>query len=534
MDIVRGPRLPSWLAELTGETLSELLIGAVGRGPQRMALVWGDGPQPERWDYADLLRRSEAAAGTLLRRGLQPGDRLLTWADNDPWLVAAYFGAWRIGAVLVPLDKRMATDVALRVGRRTRPKLLLAGANLTAEQTDGFGVPMLRVSAEDLAGDPQASEALPPPPAPDTLAEILFTSGTTADPKGVALTHAQMIHNVRCITLAAGRGRERGLVLLPLSHMYGQMVPLFHGLLTGSQMTFPATLTPRALVALLRRDRITAITGVPALLRLLLDGIESEARKQGRLDTFRRALALARLLPMPLRRLLFRDIHRRFGGELRILSCGGAKLTPELQLAWEHMGVLVVQGYGATECAAVAGHTRHSRRPGTVGPPFTEIEVRIAPDGEILARGPNVMEGYWEQPEETARVIVDGWAHTGDAGRFEEHGELVILGRTRDRIALPSGLKVYPEDVESALIEEPAVRAAVVLDAGEGLLGAVLVAASADTTDDELGEAVTSVNGRLAQHQRIRRWRRWPEEDFPRTHTLKIRREPVASRFSML
>lgn len=534
MDVIRGPRLPRWLAELTGETLWELLAAAVSRCPQRIAIVWGDDADPERWTYTDLLRRSEAAARTLFGHGVRAGDRLLTWSDNDPWLVAAFFGAWRLGALVVPLDRRMSLDVALRIGRRARPGLLLAGSNLSAEETDGFGTPLLRVTAETLGAEMQLSEAMPPPPAPEAPAEILFTSGTTADPKGVVLTHRQMIHNVRCITLAAGRDPERGLVLLPLSHMYGQMVPLFHGLLTGSQMTFPATLSPRALVSLLQRDRITAITTVPALLRLLLDGIESEARKQGRLETFRRALSIARFLPMAMRRLLFRDIHRRFGDELRILSCGGAKLTPELQLAWEHMGVLVVQGYGATECAAIAGHSRRSRRPGTVGPPFTEIEVRIASDGEILARGPNVMEGYWEQPDETAQVIVDGWAHTGDAGRFDAHGELIILGRTRDRITLPSGLKVYPEDTEAALIEEPAIRAAVVLDTGEGLLVAVLLAPSTATTDNELTEAVASANRRLSPHQRIRRWRRWPEEDFPRTHTLKVKRGPVAEWFATL
>jgi long-chain acyl-CoA synthetase len=202
-------------------------------------------------------------------------------------------------------------------------------------------------------------------------------------------------------------------------------------------------------------------------------------------------------------------------------------------MAWEAMGVRVVQAYGATECMAIVGHDRNSRRPGTVGRPMAGMQVTIAPDGELLARGPNATDGYWKRPEETAAVLAGGWVHTGDAARIDEHGEIVILGRTRDRIALPNGMKVYPEDIEQAVRDaSPAVRDAVALEPSPGQLALVVLAASAEVDDAAIDSAVRAANATLALHQRVRRWRRWPEADFPRTHTLKVRRGEVATWFA--
>lgn len=534
---IRGPTLPARVAEMTGETLVELLERAIGRSPDAIAFVIPRGREIERWTFSDLLTRSDQIAGVLRRHRVRSGDRIVTWSANDPWLAAAYFAIWRLGAVIVPLDLRMAQDVVMRICARTRPTLVLAGPEVSRDQVHALGVPALAVSAEGLSGggpdaDAAVIDALPAPPNPDALCEILYTSGTTGDPKGVALTHRQMVHNVRAVTHNAGTRRERALALIPFSHMYGQMVPLLYGLVSGSQITFLAKMSPDDLLEALRRDRITAITAVPALLTLMLHRIEAEAERQGRLGRLRRARAIGLRLPFPIRRLLFRSVLQRLGGSLALFSSGGAKLAPDLQLAWEAMGIRVVQGYGATECAAIASHTRHSRRPGTVGRPMAEISVRLGHDGELLARGPCVMTGYWEDPEATARAIVDGWAQTGDEAQIDAHGEIVILGRTRDRIALPNGLKVYPDDVEDALVRYGGVKAAVVLEASPGRLAAILVPREPETADDELSAAVKRANAALATHQRVRRWRRWPDEDLPRTHTLKVRRSVVADWFA--
>ncbi len=544
--ILVGPPVPERLRALTGETLIELLERAVERNPEASVCVMPRGLRLERWTYRDLELNSRQVAEALAARGVGPGARVATWAANDPWLVAAYFAVWRLGASVVPLDLRMAPDVAIRIGRTVRPVLTLAGGAVSDRDAAALGAPVLRVDPETLlagagtgttdpthAGrEPTADAADQPSPVavsvePDTLAEVLFTSGTTSDPKGVMLTHGQMIHNARTIALTAGIHRERALALIPLSHMYGQIVPLLYGLLTGSQLTFLPALTPSALMAAMRRDRVTVITAVPQLLKLLMDGIEAEATREGRLDRLHRVRRIALRLPIPVRRLLFRSVLERFGGELRTITCGGAALSADLQLAWEALGIVIVQGYGATECATIAGHTRDARRPGTVGPPLAGMEVRIGPDGELIARGPNVMLGYWDKPEQTAEVIVDGWAHSGDAAEIDPHGELIVHGRTRDRIALPNGLKVYPEDVEAAIVEAGPVRAAVVFEASPGRLAAVLLPADAAATDADLDAAVDRANHVLSPHQRVRRWVRWPDPDLPRTHTLKVRRAEV-------
>jgi long-chain acyl-CoA synthetase len=528
--ILTGPPVATDIAKRSGETLVELLDLAVARNPGDPVFVMPRASELEHWTYEELGKASSQVSATLSARGVRSGDRVVTWAANDPWLVAAYFAVWRLGAVIVPLDLRMAPEVAVRIGRAAEPVLTLAGPDVAASSAAALGVPVMGIDAATLTAEPMGQ--LPSPPSSSDLAEVLFTSGTTSDPKGVTLTHGQLIHSARTIAMTAGLRRERALALLPLSHMYGQIVPLFYGLMCGCRLTFLPSLTPSALLTAMKRDRITVLTAVPALLRLLMDGVEAEGLRTGKSAQLHRVRAVSRHLPMRTRRLLCRSILSRFGGELATITCGGAMLPPELQSAWEAIGIAVVQGYGATECASIAGHTRKSRRPGTVGPPLAGIEVRIAADGELLARGPNMMSGYWGKPELTAQVLAEGWAHSGDAAEIDRHGEIVIRGRTRDRIALPNGLKVYPEDIEIALAEAAAISAAVVIEAEPGRLAAILIPAG--TADDNaLEAAVKQANASLSPQQRVRRWVRWDGADFPRTHTLKVRRDEVKAWYAI-
>ena len=526
-----GPPVPAGVARRTGETLVELLDRAVARGPGAGVFVMPRGIRLERWTYAELGLRSRRLATVLAGLGVSRGTRVATWAANDPWLVAAYFAIWRLGAVVVPLDLRMAADVAVRIGRSAEPVLTLAGPDIPVADASALGAPVLTLeNLREMADETEPCVSVQAASS-DTIAEILFTSGTTSDPKGVMLTHGQLVHSARTIAITAGLRRERALALIPLSHMYGQLVPVFYGLVAGCQLTFLAVLTPTTLVAAMRRDRITVITAVPQLLRLLMDGIEAEAARRGRLEQLRRLQRVALHLPLRARRMLFRSVLARFGGELRTITCGGALLPAELQRSWEALGVVVIQGYGSTECPSITGHTRTARRMGTVGLPLAGMTVRLAPDGEVLVRGPNVMAGYWRKPDDTAVALAGGWAHSGDAAEIDAHGELVIRGRTRDRITLPSGLKVYPDDVEAAIGEDTAIRGAVVLESSSGRLAAVLLPATPEVGDDELDRAIGHANDRLAAHQRVGTWVRYDGDDFPRTHTLKVRRRDVEDWF---
>jgi long-chain acyl-CoA synthetase len=524
-----GPAIPEALRARTGGTLLELFDRAVARTPDDVVFVMPRGLAIERWTYGQLEERTGLVARLLAANGVTHGSRVVTWSPNDPWLVAAYFATWSLGGVVVPLDLRMSSGVVERIGQQVGPTLTIAGPGLERSAAELLPGPILALPF-DLSG---LDGAEPPALLPSTVVrstdpcQILYTSGTTADPKGVEMTHGQLVHNGLAIAQRVGMRRERALSLLPLSHLYGQIVPLLHGLISNSQVTFLPTLTPNSLSAALVRDRITAITAVPQILRLLLDRVEAEADRRGRRERLDRARRIAARLPMGTRRILFRSALARFGGALETISCGGARLDPALQAAWEAMGIRIIQGYGATECAAITGHSRTSRRPGSVGEVMGGVEIAFGDSGEILVRGPGVMTGYWARPDETAAVLIDGWLQTGDAGTLDEHGELRLLGRTRDRIALPNGLKVYPEDVEAELVKSADVRAAVVFEAAPGRLAAVLVPSDPATDDGTLNGAVDAANARLGQHQRVRDWVRWPEPDFPRTHTLKIRRREV-------
>jgi len=305
--------------------------------------------------------------------------------------------------------------------------------------------------------------------------------------------------------------------------------------------------TPRVIFEAFREERVTTMVLVPQLLELFWLGLMREVKRQGKEDLFNRSRKIARFLPYWARRLLFRRIHRQLGGSLRLMVSAGAYLQPSLQQAWEDLGIIVLQGYGATECGPAAA-TRESDHPhATVGKTTAPVELRLEEGtNEILIAGPTVFDGYWKDPAATAAVMTDGWYRTGDVGRFDRRGNLVLMGRTKNIIVLPNGLNVYPEDVENVLADV-GLEQAVVIETAPGRLEAVVLspdappiitpnspAPSAPATAEEVAALrarieplIKQANTRLSQFQRLDDFRIWPEADFPRTHTLKIRRSEV-------
>jgi long-chain acyl-CoA synthetase len=284
---------------------------------------------------------------------------------------------------------------------------------------------------------------------------------------------------------------------------------------------------------------------VPQVLDLFWSAIEREVEKTGRTAAFNRLRSIARRLPVPARRLIFRRVHAQLGGSFRIFVSAGAFLPPALQQAWEDMGVTVLQGYGATETGTGSCTTLQDHGLGTVGRPPEGIEMRIVDDGEIQFRGPTLFKGYWQAPGLTAAAFTDdGWYKTGDIGHFDSAGRLILSGRKRDIIVLPNGFNVYPEDLENAL-RIAGLRDSVVLETRPGRIEAVLLppstmpvrqpaqdlgfdpAAPPAEMRAQIDAAVKAANGTLGPNQRIVGWRLWPESDFPRTHTLKVKRDQV-------
>jgi long-chain acyl-CoA synthetase len=505
----------------------------LGRFLERIADEFGPLPalnyKPDRrtqtWTYRQMLAGANQVAAWLQEQGVVKGDRVVIWSPNDPWWVLAFFGILRIGAIVVPLDVRSSPEFVERVVSQTEPKLAFVSKSTAAQWT--YDSPA-HVLDEVLPSLPAGRVPALPEVGPGDIAEIIFTSGTTGVPKGVILTHNNIRTNVEAsFQVFPSKPSYRILSILPLSHMFEQVAGLLLGLRGGASITYCPSVQPGMVFRAIRENHITTMLVVPRVLQLFLSSIDREVIERGKQRSWQRSQKGARYLPMSARRVLFRSVHRQFGGSLGFFCVGGAPVEPELERRWELLGVAVLQGYGSTETSpVVASSSLRDHRPRSVGKPLPGVEVRLAPDNEILVRGPNVTPGYWRNPEATAAVFEDGWYHTGDAGDFDARGYLYLRGRKKDLIVLSSGKKVYPSDVEDELRRVDGLKDSVVLplpSPGGPEVHAVLLL----EPGFEAAAVVREANHHLAPHQCIRSYTVWSRPDFPRTHTEKIRRQDV-------
>jgi long-chain acyl-CoA synthetase len=539
------------------QTLLDLLDDAVARfGDQPAFAIRRDDGTVHRWSYRELDRRARLAAFRLRALGLAPGDRVLTWSPSTPELTATYFGAMLAGIVYVPLDLRMSRDAIAGIVASSGAKHLIAGSGHDAPDPADFGLGGFpTTSVEDLGGPPEGDDAVPadweaqvdawPRAKPEDLVQLIFTSGTTGTPKGVMLAHDNLLAANRTFHNIVPPMEHRIVSLLPLSHLLEQAVGVFYAISVGASVLYVRSRNPRVIFDALREHRVTSMVVVPQVLDLFWSAIEREVEKSGRAKLFGRLRSIARRLPVPVRRLLFRRVHVQLGGSFRLFMSAGAFLPPALQEAWEDLGVTVLQGYGATETGTGSSTTLRDHGLGTVGWAPHGIEMRLASDGEVQFRGPSLFKGYWQAPEMTAAAYTDdGWYMTGDVGHFDGAGRLILSGRKRDMIVLPNGFNVYPEDIENAL-RIAGLRDTVALETKPGRIEAIVLAPSASPvrTGGErldfdpasppaelratLDAAVKAANQALGANQHISGWRLWPESDFPRTHTLKVKRDLV-------
>jgi long-chain acyl-CoA synthetase len=536
------------------ETLLDLLAEAVAANGDKTALSLRlDDGTTATWSYGELERRSRLAAWRLRGLGLTAGDRLLTWSPSTPALPAVYFGAMRAGLILVPLDLRMSADAVENVVAVSGARHLVLGTGRDAPDPRDAGLDRFPTTPVDaLVEEPDATFPVDweaqldawPAPSPRDVFELVFTSGTTGTPKGVMLAHDNVVAAVESFHRLIPPMEHRIVSLLPLSHLLEQSVGLYYALSVGADILYVRSRNPRVIFDALRDHRVTSMVVVPQVLDLFWSAIEREVAKRDRETAFERLRAIARRLPMGLRPILFRSVHQQLGGHFRLFLSAGAFLPPALQQAWEDLGVTVLQGYGATETGTGSCTTLQDHGLGTVGRPPAGIEMRLTDDGEIQFRGPTVFRGYWENPQATAEAFTpDGWYRTGDIGHLDSAGRLILSGRKKDMIVLPNGFNVYPEDIENAL-RIAGIRDSVVLETEPGRIEAVVLGSAASppaapgvrahaappdpaALRERIDAAVKAANGTLGANQRIAGWRLWPDEDFPRTHTLKVKRSLI-------
>src|SRR6266849_243843 len=507
------------------KTINELLLTAVSRYSERVAFIEpiGEGDMTSL-TYGDLLERVHSFAGYLEEEGLEKGDRIIVWsASRIDWMVA-YFGALLTGAVVVPLDVNSKEDFLSKIEQSTEAKYLITSqkqySGLKHPHAPLIDIDALPHSTLDMATLPEING--------DDLAELVFTSGTTGQPKGVMLSHFNITSDaIAAVSVVNILKDDRALSILPLSHMFEITIEIAI-LYVGASVVYARTLSPDTLLKLFASEHVTCMVLVPQALQLFVNGIEREVRRQKKVKQWEMLHSIAARLPFGLRRMLFGSVHKRFGGHFRFFISGGAYLPPQLAQRWENMGLRVMQGYGATECSPIISVTPYNEHVlDSVGKPLPGVDVRIAGDGEILVHGPNVALGYWKNPEATAAAFEGGWYHTGDLGYLDVRNYLYLKGRKKNLIVLANGMNVYPEDIENALCSNPLVKDAVVFgltkkDQGPEVHGVLLMEDPAQAKT-----VIQQTNRQLAPHQQVRGFTIWPDNDFPRTHTLKVKRPEV-------
>jgi long-chain acyl-CoA synthetase len=529
---------PTTVDPASCDSLVDLLDRAAAQYRDGPALsVWTDKGLAETWSYITLQERSRNAAAHLSGDlALETGDRLLVWGAPSPGLAATMFGAIRAGVVLVPLDLRMSADAIRRIAESSSARALAVGEGVVPDAIEAAGLGTVpRAAVDALTRAPKT----PLRPRAERAArrgdcfEVIYTSGATGQPKGAALTHRAILTWVEQISLIIRPRRHQIVSLLPLSHIFGQLTELFYALSVGSHVTYVHSRAPKTIFAAMHATKVTSLVLVPAALELFWAGLMREVDRRGRRRQFDLLRLLARRLPMSARRLLFHAVHAQLGGSLGLIISAAAALPPNLHRAWEDLGITLLEGYGATECGMIACETETDHPTGTVGRPIVASSVSLSPDGEVLVGGPGLFSGYWRDEAATREALTDdGRYRTGDYARVDGRGRLVLLGRKKNRIVLPDGMKVYPEDVEAAL-QSAGARDAVVAETIAGRLEAVLLMPPPPSADapaaGEAADLIRRANRILGVHQRLSGARVWPEPDFPRTHTLKVRREPVVA-----
>jgi long-chain acyl-CoA synthetase len=515
------------------QTLLELLL-EIRHLEDRECIRFYNGFRTWVLSYRQLYRRIAGFVRYLDQEGLGKGDRLLLWGENRPEWVIAFWGCLARGIEVVPIDFRSSARLVGRIQHEVRARLLVYGAQIErGDSGSRLQFDIAALSFDDLTKLPEADELALSPVSPDDVVEIVFTSGTTGEPKGVVHRHRHLCSNLTPLKHEIDKYKKfaypfqplRILDLLPLSHLFGQALGVTIPVLLGGAAVFMQELHPGAVMETIRRERVSVLVSVPQHLKNLRQELER------RFELAYQTSPLKGLVGAAHSWWRHRSLHAAFGWKFWALVVGGARLRPEEELFWGSLGFVLVQGYGLTEASPVVA-VNHPFRPrrGSLGKPMPGQEVKIAPDGEILVRGESVVSEYLGRPEDTVRVSADGWLHTGDLGSTDEEGRLYFRGRKKDVIVTPEGLNIYPQDIEGRLNEMPRVRESVVIGlphGGEEQTHAVLLLSDPKANAERM---IRQVNQKLEAHQRIRAWTVWPQEDFPRTpSTLKVKRREVAS-----
>jgi long-chain acyl-CoA synthetase len=555
-------------------TFYDRFVECAERWPDKVALQLQRHDQLESCSYAELRCMAESVGRWITENGFARASRLAIFADNHPRWVAVYLGIIASGCVVVPLDTALHADQVTKLLKNSGAEALFCDAkhaSIARQATAEVHLRLVLMDPERIASRSSEDQWLADLPAifsrgpgefsaapstADDLASLLYTSGTTADPKGVMLTHGNFLGEVEAVFNWVNIGPDDALLgVLPMFHVLAQMANLLLPLVKGSRVVYLETLNTTELMRALQERNITAFAVVPQFFYLIHERIFQEVAKRGVLTQklFKSLMALnrgLRKLRINAGRFLFGKIHAIFGGRMRYLVTGGSRFAPEVAEDFYELGIDILQAYGLTETAAAVFCVKPDDVViGSVGPALKGVEGKILDPqpqedggpavGEVALRGPMVMKGYWNRPDATAAVMRDGWFYTGDLGYFDAHGNLFLTGRKKEVIVLSNGKNVYPEEIEAHYLKSPFIKEVAVMGLesapGEGgdRLHAVIVPNFDVLRQRKIVNAkevirydIENLSRQIASSKRITSYEIW-QEDLPRTTTRKIKRFEV-------
>jgi long-chain acyl-CoA synthetase len=510
------------------------LVREYGTRRNETAVIQRRGYRMERWSYGRILDDANRFARELEARGVGKGDAILLWGAGSAEWTAAFWGCVLRGVVAVPIDAISTTEFTVRVARDVNAQLMIVPGKV-----GGAAWPAPSLIWETLSATigPRSPQPYPSPAMTrnDTL-EMIFTSGTTAEPRGVVISHGNVLANIEPLEKEIRKylfwerffHPLRFLNLLPLSHIFGQMMGLFIPPLLGATVIHIDSLKPWEIIETIRRERVSVLVAVPRLIESLAREVERDLDRRGQLEKFQKRFVAAEKNHFLRRWWTFRSVHRRFGWKFWALISGGAALPEQAETFWHRLGYAIVQGYGMTETASLItlNHPFRTGR-GSIGGAFPGMEIKVDENGEVLVRGENVARAYRRGQELEPVIAADGWFHTGDLAEAGPDGRLYFKGRSKNTIVTSAGMKVYPEDLEKALRKQKGVRDCVVIglrrNGDEEPCAALLL----DGSDRDATDVIEQANKSLAEYQQLRQWLVWPDPDFPRTPTQKPALPPI-------
>src|SRR5918998_1359345 len=546
----------------TYRDLLELFETSSKRFSTRVAMRIERDGQKEQYTYANIHELATRAAAFFAAQGVKPADRVLLVSHNAPEWGISYFGVLKAGATCVPVDPESKTDELVNFTRASGATGVILGEKADEEHPDlqeklteaGLDARLWRYAEVFELTDEQSEDErialLPAKVSPNAVASLIFTSGTTGQPKGVMLSHKNLTNMVSMLSSVFEMDTGDGILsVLPLYHTFEFSTGFLTPFSRGTQITYLQELNGEELARAIKHNHVTGMVGVPALWELLHRRITNRLNESGRwvgqaAGLLMRANSWLRdRTPLNLGQVVFRPIHAGMGGRIRYLISGGSALDDRIKRDMHGLGFTILEGYGLTEASPVLTVTRPQNKliSTSVGKPLPGVEVRISdPDssgvGEVIARGPNVMLGYYQNEQATQSAVVSRWLHTGDLGRLDEDGNLYLVGRSKEIIVDTNGKNVYPDEIEELYKDSPYVKEIGVVGLPDGL-GEKVAALVFPDYDQDIALSREEVHRRVERHFRdvsssLPFYKRvkslyFADEELPRTATRKVKRREV-------